>query len=144
MTEKFTEVIIKEEEWFVARSVELGVVSQGKSSEEAKANLQEAVALYLESFGETVLPSGDAAMMCFPLAAKPVAKLPKLSGEELIAALKKVGFQVVGHKGGHVSLQKGEFKTVVPQQGELARLKGTLPIILKQCGISKEEFLKGQ
>ncbi len=52
LTEKFTEVITKEEDWFVARSVELGIVSQGKTIEEAKANLNEAVELYLESFGE--------------------------------------------------------------------------------------------
>jgi predicted RNase H-like HicB family nuclease len=44
-------VISKEEKWYVANCVELGVVSQGKTIEEAKANLQEAVKLYLESFG---------------------------------------------------------------------------------------------
>jgi len=32
----------------VARSLELGVTSQGKTIEEAKQNLQEAVELYLE------------------------------------------------------------------------------------------------
>jgi len=36
----------------VAHCVELGVVSQGKTIEEAKANLKEAVELYLESFGQ--------------------------------------------------------------------------------------------
>jgi predicted RNase H-like HicB family nuclease len=44
-------IISKEEKWYVAHCVELGVVSQGKTIEEAKANLQEAVELYLESFG---------------------------------------------------------------------------------------------
>ena len=52
MTKKFTAVITKEENWYVAHCVELGVVSQGKTIEEAKANLKEAVELYLESFGE--------------------------------------------------------------------------------------------
>jgi predicted RNase H-like HicB family nuclease len=52
MPEKFTEAITKEEDWYVAHGVELGVVSQGKTIEEAKANLKEAVELYLESFGE--------------------------------------------------------------------------------------------
>jgi len=41
----------------VARCLELGVVSQGKTSEEATANLKEAVELYLESFGEEELES---------------------------------------------------------------------------------------
>ena len=48
MIYKSTAVINKEGKWFVARSVELGVVSQGKTIEEAKKNLQEAVELYLE------------------------------------------------------------------------------------------------
>ncbi len=43
-----TTVITEEADWFVARAIELGVVSQGKTVEEAEANLKEAVALYLE------------------------------------------------------------------------------------------------
>ena len=42
-----TTVILQEGKWYVARAVELGVVSQGKTIESAKKNLQEAVALYL-------------------------------------------------------------------------------------------------
>jgi len=49
MTYKFTAIIKKENKWFVARSLELGVTSQGKTIEEAKQNLQEAVELYLEN-----------------------------------------------------------------------------------------------
>ena len=48
MTCRFTTIINKEEKWYVARCVELGVVSQGKTIEETKKNLQEAVELYLE------------------------------------------------------------------------------------------------
>ena len=43
-----TTVITKEEKWFVARCIELGVVSQGKSIEAAQENLREALELYLE------------------------------------------------------------------------------------------------
>jgi predicted RNA binding protein YcfA (HicA-like mRNA interferase family) len=47
-------------------------------------------------------------------------------------------------KGSHVSLEKrtGDkvFKTVVPIHSELA--KGTLSDILKQSGLSLEEFLE--
>lgn len=49
MTYRFTTVIIKEGKWYVAHCVELGVVSQGKTIEEAKKNLKEAVELYLEN-----------------------------------------------------------------------------------------------
>ena len=67
-----------------------------------------------------------------------MAKLPILSGKELIAILKKAEFQVVRQKGSHVSLQKGDYKTVVPLHNDLA--KGTLFGILKQCGLSKEDL----
>ncbi len=36
-----------------------------------------------------------------------MAKLPVLSGKELIAVLKGIGFQVLRQKGSHISLQKG-------------------------------------
>lgn len=48
MAYRFTAVIKKEGKWFVARSLELGVTTQGRTIEEAKKNLQEAVELYLE------------------------------------------------------------------------------------------------
>jgi predicted RNA binding protein YcfA (HicA-like mRNA interferase family) len=69
-----------------------------------------------------------------------VAKLPVLSGDELIRLLKKAGFEIIRQKGSHVSLRKGNYKTVVPLHEELA--KGTLLGILKQCGLSREELQK--
>ena len=45
---KFTTLIQKEGAWYVARCIELSVVSQGKTIESAEENLKEAVALYLE------------------------------------------------------------------------------------------------
>jgi len=48
MIYRFTTIIIQEGKWYVARCVELGVVSQGKTVEEAQKNLREAVELYLE------------------------------------------------------------------------------------------------
>lgn len=48
MTYKFTSVITKEGKWYVARCIELGVVSQGKTIEGVQKNLKEAVELYLE------------------------------------------------------------------------------------------------
>lgn len=46
----YTAVVHCEEEWFVAECPEVGVVSQGKTVEEAVANLKEATELYLEEF----------------------------------------------------------------------------------------------
>lgn len=48
MSIKSTVLIEKEENWFVATSVETGVASQGKSINEAMDNLREALELYFE------------------------------------------------------------------------------------------------
>jgi len=48
MDYNFTASIVKEGKWFVARAVELGVASQGRTIEDAKKNLREAVELYLQ------------------------------------------------------------------------------------------------
>lgn len=67
MSKRFTAVITKEEKWYVAYCVELGVVSQGKSIEEAQTNLREAVELYLESFGSEDLPESAGEVILYPL-----------------------------------------------------------------------------
>ncbi len=67
MSKKFNAVITKEERWYIARCVELGVVSQGETIEEAKANLKEAVELYLESFGTEDLPESKGEVILYPL-----------------------------------------------------------------------------
>ena len=45
---QFTAVIEREDDWFVATCPEVDVVSQGKTIEEARANLLEAVELFFE------------------------------------------------------------------------------------------------
>ncbi|MCX5888801.1 MAG: type II toxin-antitoxin system HicB family antitoxin [Deltaproteobacteria bacterium] len=66
MFKKFIAIITREENWYVAYCVELGVVSQGRTIEESKANLKEAVELYLESFGEEDLPTSTGEVMLYP------------------------------------------------------------------------------
>ena len=71
-------------------------------------------------------------------------KLPVVSGEDVIKALHKVGFRVVRQKGSHVRMEKrteeGTIKVTVPLHRSLK--KGTLRIILKQAGLSVDEFVK--
>ena len=67
MAMKFTAVITKEENWYVAHCVELGVVSQGKTIEEAQTNLKEAVELYIESFGTEDIPESKGEVVFYPL-----------------------------------------------------------------------------
>jgi predicted RNA binding protein YcfA (HicA-like mRNA interferase family) len=71
-------------------------------------------------------------------------KLPSVSGERVVRALKRAGFVELRQKGSHVSLEKraGDkvMRTVVPTHSELA--KGTLSDILKQSNLTLEEFLE--
>ena len=48
MSIKSTVFIQKEDNWYVATSIETGVASQGKSIDEALNNLSEALSLYFE------------------------------------------------------------------------------------------------
>ncbi len=66
MSKKFTAVITKEEQWYVAHCVELGVVTQGKTIMDAQVNLKEAVDLYLESFGTEDLPESSGEVLFYP------------------------------------------------------------------------------
>ena len=47
----FTAVVHQENDLYVAECPEVGTVSQGRTVEEAVANLKEATKLYLEEFG---------------------------------------------------------------------------------------------
>ena len=49
MTRQFTAIIEREDEGFVALCPELDIASQGDTIEEARANLQEALELFLET-----------------------------------------------------------------------------------------------
>ena len=66
---------------------------------------------------------------------------PLISGAQAIAALAKVGFIEVSQRGSHVKLRRQDGTTViVPRHRELAR--GTLRSILRQAGLSVEEFVR--
>lgn len=67
-------------------------------------------------------------------------KLPVVSGQELIAALEKFGFERVRQRGSHVVLKRAERGTVVPLHRELKT--GTLAGILRQAGISPDELIE--
>jgi predicted RNase H-like HicB family nuclease len=48
MPETLTAALHREEEWYIAQCLEVDVASQGRTIDEALANLAEAVELYLE------------------------------------------------------------------------------------------------
>jgi len=55
--QKFTAVIERENNGYVSLCPELDIASQGDTVEEAKANLTEAIELFLESADETEIKS---------------------------------------------------------------------------------------
>ncbi len=69
--------------------------------------------------------------------------LPRVAGEEAIRALERLGFVRVRQRGSHVVLKRqtaaGETGCVVPLHSELAI--GTLRGVLRQAGITPEEFI---
>lgn len=68
-----------------------------------------------------------------------MAELPRVSGREVIRALEKLGFVIRRQRGSHVILRRGSAGCVVPDHKELKT--GTLHGVLKQAGVSVEDFL---
>jgi predicted RNA binding protein YcfA (HicA-like mRNA interferase family) len=66
-------------------------------------------------------------------------RLPRVSGAEVIRALAKLGFEQVRQRDSHVVLRRSDKGCVVPLHRELAI--GTLRGVLKQAGLSAQEFL---
>lgn len=66
--------------------------------------------------------------------------LPVVSGTKVVAALTKGGFGEVSQRGSHVKLRHADGRVViVPIHRELAT--GTLRSIIRQSGLSVEEFI---
>jgi len=66
--------------------------------------------------------------------------LPRVSGAEVIRALERLGFAVVRQRGSHVVLRRDAVGCVVPNHRELKT--GTLAGVLKQAGVSAEQFFE--
>jgi len=70
-----------------------------------------------------------------------VSTLPRISGREVVSALSKIGYERNRQKGSHIVLRQTEYphrRIVVPDHREIA--KGTLRKIIKQVGLTVEEF----
>jgi len=68
-------------------------------------------------------------------------KLPIVSGKECIAALEKAEFYVKRRESRHVILRRDDpfAQVVVPDHREIDR--GTLRAIIRQTGLSVDEFM---
>jgi predicted RNA binding protein YcfA (HicA-like mRNA interferase family) len=71
-------------------------------------------------------------------------KLPRISSQEAIRVLERLGFVKARQTGSHVVMKKmtpeGEIGCVVPMHRELK--VGTLSGVLKQARITPEEFIE--
>ncbi|HLW81276.1 MAG TPA: type II toxin-antitoxin system HicA family toxin [Candidatus Acidoferrales bacterium] len=68
-------------------------------------------------------------------------KLPAISGKEAVRALAKKGFQLDHQTGSHMILRQARppyRRLTIPNHKEIA--KGTLRAILRQAGLTIEEF----
>jgi predicted RNA binding protein YcfA (HicA-like mRNA interferase family) len=72
-----------------------------------------------------------------------VPKLPVVSGLEIVKALAKIGYEMDHQTGSHMILRQKEpphRRLTVPMHHELA--KGTLRAIIRETGLTVEEFTK--
>lgn len=63
---------------------------------------------------------------------------PRVSGSDVVKALGKLGFEVVGTKGSHCKVRHGAATAIVPLHKELA--VGTLASVLRQAQVSLDEL----
>lgn len=67
--------------------------------------------------------------------------LPRVSGREVVNALGRIGYAVDRQRGSHIVLRNEEpphRRLTVPNHDEVA--KGTLRSIIRQAGLTVEEF----
>lgn len=69
-----------------------------------------------------------------------MSKLPVVSGADAVRALERLGFVVARQRGSHIVMRRGSVGCVVPNHHELK--VGTLVGLLKQAGVSPDEFLE--
>lgn len=71
-----------------------------------------------------------------------MTKLPNVRGEELIAALEKIGFYRVRQKGSHVRIKHEDDRVVtIPVHAGKTIGKGLLLKILRDANLTKDELI---
>ncbi|MEM3381611.1 MAG: type II toxin-antitoxin system HicA family toxin [Candidatus Bathyarchaeia archaeon] len=71
-----------------------------------------------------------------------MCRLPVVSGMEVVKALAKVGYEVDHQSGSHMILRHKDVphrRLTIPRHSELA--KGTLRAIIREAGLTVEEFI---
>jgi len=71
-----------------------------------------------------------------------VSTLPRVSGREAVAVFRGLGYEVDRQRGSHIVLRQAQpphRRLTIPDHRELA--KGTLRALIREAGISVEEFV---
>jgi len=72
-----------------------------------------------------------------------MSNFPAVTGQRLIKALRKMGFEVIRRKGSHNFLQHADGRcTVIPIHAGETIGRGLLSQIMRDCEISAEELKK--
>jgi len=70
-----------------------------------------------------------------------VTRLPRITGRDIVTALRKAGFEVARIKGSHHFLRHADGRgTVVPVHSGETIGPGLLTAILRDCEIERDEF----
>jgi predicted RNA binding protein YcfA (HicA-like mRNA interferase family) len=70
-----------------------------------------------------------------------VSALPRISGRQIVGALKKIGYEQDRQRGSHIILRQTDAphrRVTVPDHKEIA--KGTLRSIIREVGLTVDEF----
>jgi predicted RNA binding protein YcfA (HicA-like mRNA interferase family) len=71
-----------------------------------------------------------------------VTRLPRITGREVVATLRRAGFEVARVKGSHHFLRHADGRgTVVPIHAGETIGPGLLVAILRDCEIEREDFI---
>lgn len=71
-----------------------------------------------------------------------MAKLPSLTGKELITVLEKIGFEIGRQKGSHVRMKHEDDRIVtIPVHAGKPVGKGLLLKILRDADLTKDELI---
>jgi predicted RNA binding protein YcfA (HicA-like mRNA interferase family) len=72
-----------------------------------------------------------------------MTRLPSLTGQQIIKALHKAGFQIFRQRGSHVYMKHLDGRaTVIPVHRGESVGRGLLSTIIKDADINREEFLR--
>lgn len=66
-------------------------------------------------------------------------KLPRVSGNAIVRALERLGFEKLRQSGSHVVMRRGTKGCIVPMHSEVK--VGTLAGVLRQAELSLDEFI---